>query len=740
MATSHSASPASATFQSSQSHGDFVPTTMVDNLIQDYRSKLSPDELNAILRVHDAKFVISRWQTDLRLLNKEHPGIDAINKGYDRFVALWAIFGAASPELGSLLWGSFDLVRTLAPQLGEYDCIFNGLKNSSRVQNAIVDIYRAALDFFYEANRWISSCPTGIFRYGPKPQLAQVRASIEKYKKARGNLELLIPLASLNLHRGWHQEIKAIVTRATAQHLGSLPCRFIPYPNNPRFIQRDDIQSAMQTALSDGRTGQMSFALYGAGGVGKTQIALQYIYDHLDRYQAVFWMAADSLPTLAQSYVDAAKQLQIEPSDSQREQDMIVQSFKSWLSDTSANWIIIYDNVDDLSILRSFWPPTHRSTVIITSRDPASARLAMSSVQVRSMTEEEGFNLFWLTHKNFGIEKTKEMLNKLGSYTAAVKELLRTGLIWKTNELQTTPQNESEAKPTFTIGIHTLVKQMAFHRQPLALRNQTFGAAVEICLGAFPHLTRSSLCFENQGSQYEIFLPHLLALNDRYRGSPEIIADLRLAELFLYAGWYLYERRIPKVAIPLLTTARTICDAENSGANWILRSRILGMFGCVLFQCSMYEESEDYLRKALVLQLENMRPDDTLLAHEYHNLSLLASGKGKHENAIGLEKKAMWIADKNGHGATHPDMPGHDEVVTSAQCILSDSQRELSWTLYHFSRAHTGLYMREQAKEYLDAAWRLRTRLTGEKRPVNKGAGVNDGAEGFDKLVTYIYS
>ncbi|KAI1482964.1 P-loop containing nucleoside triphosphate hydrolase protein [Daldinia eschscholtzii] len=717
------------------------------------------------------------------------------------------------------------------------------------VQTSIVGIYRAALDFFYESNKWISSCPTGIFRYGPKPPLAQVRASIEKYKKARANLELAIPLASLNLHRGWHQEIKAIVARATAQPLGSLPCRFIPYPNNPRFIQRDGIHTAMQTALADGRTGQISFALYGAGGVGKTQIALQYIYDHLDRYPAIFWMAADSLSTLTQSYVDAAKQLQIEPSGSQREQDAVVQSFKSWLSDTSANWIIVYDNVDDLSILRSFWPPTHRGTVIITSRDPASARLAMSSVQVRSMTEEEGLDLFRLSHENLEMDKAKEVLNKLGrlplainqaanfiaerscsiedfleayteslndeniftslnvdcpnlfythslatvwkssierlspdsanllstlsyldpcgipeaiirngafacngsgllssagSYTAAVKELLRTGLIWKTNELQITPQNESGTKSTCNIGLHTLVKEMVFHRQALALRNQTFGAAVEICLGAFPHVTRSNFCFEDQRSQYEILLPHLLALNDRYKDSPEIIADLRLAQLFLYAGRYLYEKRVPEVAIPLLTTACTICDAENSGANWILRSRILSMFGCVLFQCSMYEESEVCLRKALALQLENMESDDTLLAHEYRNLSLLISGQAKHETPIGLEKEALDFAEKNSQHATYSDMPGHDapvrEVVTSTKCILPNSQRELSWTLYHLSRVYTGLDMREQAMEYLDAAWKLRARLTGEKRPGIKGAGANDEAEGFDKSVAYIYS
>ncbi|OTB11718.1 hypothetical protein K445DRAFT_26440 [Daldinia sp. EC12] len=113
MAVTHSPSSAPETFQSSQLHRNSVPTTLVEDLIKEYRSKLSADELNAILRVHDAKFVISRWQSDLRFSNKEHPGIDAIIKGYERFVALWAIFAAASSELGSLLWGSLELVRTV---------------------------------------------------------------------------------------------------------------------------------------------------------------------------------------------------------------------------------------------------------------------------------------------------------------------------------------------------------------------------------------------------------------------------------------------------------------------------------------------------------------------------------------------------------------------------------------------------------------------------------------------------
>jgi hypothetical protein len=175
----------------------------------------------------------------------------------------------------------------------------------------------------------------------------------------------------------------------------------------------------METELSSVVGRQPSYALHGMGGVGKTQIALKYVYDHLEHFPAIFWVTADSRAKLSQGYVDAAKQLQLEPQDSQRDQETVVQSFKTWLCNTEASWMIVFDNADDLKLLKLFWPPTNRGTIIVTSRNPSCAQMVTASAQVPSMTEEEGISLFFsifdASQMGFERDAEQENISKLGN-------------------------------------------------------------------------------------------------------------------------------------------------------------------------------------------------------------------------------------------------------------------------------------------------------------------------------------
>ena len=128
--------------------------------------------------------------------------------------------------------------------------------------------------------------------------------------------------------------------------------------------------------------------------MGKTQIALKYIYDQLEQFPAVFWMQADTHQKLAQSYVNAAKRLHLEPEESQKDVDAVTTVLKTWLSETKDHWLIVYDNADDLNVLKPFWPPGNQGCIIITSRDPASARVASAGINVPPFSPVEGESCF----------------------------------------------------------------------------------------------------------------------------------------------------------------------------------------------------------------------------------------------------------------------------------------------------------------------------------------------------------
>lgn len=92
-----------------------------------------------------------------------------------------------------------------------------------------------------------------------------------------------------------------------------IPC-FVttPYEQNPEFVGRDDILSEIHRALAptdDQDSSTKTFALAGLGGMGKTQIAIEYAFRHRDTYQIILWAHADGEGKLAESYSQFAKEL-----------------------------------------------------------------------------------------------------------------------------------------------------------------------------------------------------------------------------------------------------------------------------------------------------------------------------------------------------------------------------------------------------------------------------------------------
>jgi hypothetical protein len=106
----------------------------------------------------------------------------------------------------------------------------------------------------------------------------------------------------------------------------------IPYPRNPFFLGREsellrirqDLQTGQAMALSQPQ------AISGLGGIGKTQLALEYAYRYHQDYMAVLWARAESTEALISSYVTLATLLR-PPEHEAKEQEVTVQAVKRWL-------------------------------------------------------------------------------------------------------------------------------------------------------------------------------------------------------------------------------------------------------------------------------------------------------------------------------------------------------------------------------------------------------------------------
>ena len=80
----------------------------------------------------------------------------------------------------------------------------------------------------------------------------------------------------------------------------------LPFPPNPHFYGREECLAELRTRLPLGKSGTV--ALAGMGGLGKTQIALEYAHAHLANYPGgVYWLDARSEERLLTDYAAIGK-------------------------------------------------------------------------------------------------------------------------------------------------------------------------------------------------------------------------------------------------------------------------------------------------------------------------------------------------------------------------------------------------------------------------------------------------
>ncbi|KAF3065086.1 hypothetical protein GL218_01180 [Daldinia childiae] len=132
------------------------------------------------------------------------------------------------------------------------------------------------------------------------------------------------------------------VPRSIRQGIISKSLYHIPHLRNEHFGGRDQILEEIENHFFVKK--RKKLAVLGLGGVGKTQVALEFAYrvrDHRPEY-SVFWVLAQSQATFEQSYAGLAKLLQISGEEDQK---MLVKKHLS--SENAGKWLLIVDNADD---------------------------------------------------------------------------------------------------------------------------------------------------------------------------------------------------------------------------------------------------------------------------------------------------------------------------------------------------------------------------------------------------------
>jgi tetratricopeptide (TPR) repeat protein len=138
---------------------------------------------------------------------------------------------------------------------------------------------------------------------------------------------------------------------------------------NKNFTGREMLLDHLWEGMTANVTAVVPHALHGMGGVGKTQVAIEYAYRYRAQYDLVVWIPADQPVLVSATLAGLAQDLGLPPASAtgiEDAADAVLNALRR--GDPFNRWLLIFDNADRPEDLNEIVPrgPGH---VLITSRN-----------------------------------------------------------------------------------------------------------------------------------------------------------------------------------------------------------------------------------------------------------------------------------------------------------------------------------------------------------------------------------
>ncbi len=217
--------------------------------------------------------------------------------------------------------------------------------------------------------------------------------SLNFYKSSESNQKNAINAPTLMMEQEKHIQYNTLTQNKRSSDDGlllNLPAR------NSKFVGREKELKTINEFLNKYKFGVITQAISGLGGVGKTQLAINYAYSALEEkhYDTVLWIRAETSDSLNNSYIEFAKSLKIDikgykPTDIQH---LIHEGLKNF---NAKNILFVLDNAvpskhieDYLDNLSKDFSTPSKLHILLTSR---SQQWHRDMLLLDAFTEQEAY-------------------------------------------------------------------------------------------------------------------------------------------------------------------------------------------------------------------------------------------------------------------------------------------------------------------------------------------------------------
>jgi len=411
--------------------------------LERYREELQGSEdYDTILKIHSLQGLIGSLSSVRFPASGDYSGLLFLHrlaprlKFVDDFSAVLALCFGADATLTATVWGSIrlildqassaaetlkdvlDMLEELSLTLPRFQVYEESLPLDRELNLELVDVYSEIICFYARTIHFLRSNPHLVLRKNAWQTFqSDFSRTLMRIKRMSSHIEGEVDMIRMRKDESRYHEVLQLlgaIKMDKEKEQQQQPVRYnnIPFSLNPKFSDRRDILDTIHSTLNWDASLSLtkSVALFGMGGVGKTQIAVQYAYQHLEDFDAILWVAADNGITIGQSFCTIAEGLGLSKArEEAKDAAAAIWAVKNWLRTTSKPviWfylfyfadqintetacLIVFDNSDDLAALKTVQTGSRRSSVLVTTRDSTIATaLATQQIQVTALTEDAG--------------------------------------------------------------------------------------------------------------------------------------------------------------------------------------------------------------------------------------------------------------------------------------------------------------------------------------------------------------
>lgn len=166
-----------------------------------------------------------------------------------------------------------------------------------------------------------------------------------------------------------HDAVRIVLNQLYIDTNGGMPLNNLPQQNKYFSGRKDQLKSINEFFIkTDHTTVNICQTVSGLGGVGKTQLAIEYAHRYYSNFKSCIWFVnAETIATTQAYFISFAERFNIMlPPDFKPEE--LQYAIKSWLS-VNKDWLLIFDNLESADTITPYLPEKPIGRMIVTTRN-----------------------------------------------------------------------------------------------------------------------------------------------------------------------------------------------------------------------------------------------------------------------------------------------------------------------------------------------------------------------------------